>query len=125
MKLEFSAKILRTLPDGFNAILEDGYLIKFRDSQARHDFQANDKITFIIENADKDEGEKIFNNHSVIYGIITSFISNGFLFKSISEKSKFFWNTRGMLTHKRFERDDYFEHNSLIKIEIKLETLDF
>lgn len=120
IKLEFSARILRILPDGFNAILEDGYLMKFRDSQAQHNFEANDRIIFTIGNINKDEGEEIFNKHSVIYGIITSFISNGFLFKSVNEKSKFFWSTRGMITHKRFEKDDLFEHNSLVKIEIGL-----
>lgn len=114
---QFNCRVIRIASDGIN-LENEGYLIKFRDNRKQHLFSIGDNLSFTIENVEKARDEVITPEKSIIYCIISSFISNGFLFMDVNQEHGFFWNVRGMLSHKRFETDTLFGHNSLIRISI-------
>lgn len=118
--LKFSAQITRTFPDGFNAVLEDKeYIIKYRDTKIVCPFKINDNLDILIENAEKAGNDIIDERGIMIYVVISSFISNGFLFKDIRESSGFFWrNVRGLLTFRMFEKSDIYQKDDILRISI-------
>ena len=68
------------------------------------------------------EGNEIIaGGSSVIYCILRNFVSNGLQFADYAEKGKetFFWDYRGMITHRTFEKKDVFERNDILRISIK------
>lgn len=119
IKLIFQARIIRSSSDSFSAILSDNYLIKFKDSKLRHYFNVNDLVNISIENSETIGREEVRLNHMIIYCILNSFLSNGFMFRDTEKQRSFFWTNRGLITHKKFETDDYFEENDILKIVIR------
>lgn len=116
--IRFNCTITRIFPDGFNAVLEDGYVIKYRDNKILCPFKADDNIDISIENAEK-SGNDLIDNNILIYVVVSSFISNGFLFKDAREKTGFFWReTRGLLTFRMFEKDNIYKKDDLLRIQI-------
>jgi len=123
IKLQFRAKILRIIEDGFKA-LENDYLITFTDKKSMHLFRKGDEVLITIENVDEDGKEEINDGYSVIYCILKNHLSNGFQFVEAGfEPKSFFWDFRGIITQKSMEKTDYWERNSLLRIAIVRTTI--
>lgn len=118
VKLEFDTQIIRISNDGFSS-LSNGYVIKFKDNKEKHNFKIGDILHIEIENTTEVENDHITNNHSVIYTKLNSYITNGITFKNF-KNSGFFWDIRGMITHKYFEDNSPWEPNSILRITIKI-----
>ena len=114
--LNFSCNVIQADVDGFTA--EEGdYIIKFRDSKLKHSFQKKDRLNIHIENVSNLGNEETKPGYSVVYGILCNYLPNGFLFKD-DKPNGLFWSTRGMLTHRKFEDNEYFEKEEKIRIII-------
>lgn len=118
VRLNFKCKIIRKALDGFTAVLPDEYVIKFRDANCHYSFDEDDELEITIENIEKNSNDEVREKYAIIYVVLHAFLSNGFLFRDIGQKG-FFWTHRGMLTHKAFEKNDYWEDGSLLKIIMK------
>ena len=120
-KIQFNCKVYGNIENGFKALEGNIYLIRFQDNKYRHFFNKDDKVVITIENVEQESKESIREGHSVVYCILKSFESNGFKFIDCSEKDDetFFWNYRGMLTYRTFEKKDVFERDSILRIDIK------
>ena len=119
IKFNFKCQIARLTDDGWTAILEDDYLVKFRDSKCHYLFNVSDVVDISIENISEAGKEEIKDRYAIIYVKLVSFISNGIMFKEINSSKSFFWTKRGMITHKRWEDDDIFKEGDILKIIIK------
>lgn len=119
IQFSFSCKVIRKTIDGFTAILPDEYLIKYRDTKYHYFFDIGDTLSITIENVTEIRNDEVKEDYAIIYVILHSFMSNGFLFRDIGDKRGFFWASRGMITHKVFEKNDYWEEDNLLKIIIK------
>jgi len=118
--LQFKCKIHRLIDNGFTSLDEKEYLIRFEDKNLHHPFNKDDNILITIENVENVQKEIVADGYLVIFCILKSFLSNGFLFIGANSKNEgFFWTYRGMITHRLFAVNDYFEKNSLLRIMIK------
>ena len=123
ISFNFFCKVVRKTDDGFTALLDvlgDSYLIKFRDTKYRYFFDSGDTLKITMENVAEASREEARVGYAIIYVVIHVFLSNGFLFRDTSAKGGFFWANRGILTHKKFEKDNLgFEEDNILKIVIK------
>lgn len=119
IKFNFECRIERITDEGFSAVLQDGYLIKFKDSKFRYPFHINDNLNISIENVEKAGREEVKYSQATIYVKLYSFIANGFLFRDVGMEKGFFWNMRGLLTHRKYQTDDIHSENDILKIIIK------
>ena len=118
-KFSFKCKILRVFNNGFTA-LERGYLIKFLDEKNRPLFFRNDEIHVAVEDAEEIGQEIHKPNYMVIYCVLKNYLSNGFQFiDTYGQQKGFFWNYRGVLTHKLFESEDIWERDTLLRIMMR------
>ena len=119
IKFNFNCRILRIVDDGFIA-LDKEYLIKFQDNKHKHFFNADDEVFIGLENVDEPRDDELKEGYSVIYCQLKNYLSNGIQFLDIKEQKKgFFWNYRGVLTHRIFENNDLWEKNSILRIMIR------
>ena len=118
IRFEFFCRVVRKTIDGFIALLDDGYAVKFRDAKYHYFFEENDLLSISVENTEKNSNDEVKEDYAIIYAVLHSFLSNGFLFRDIGVK-KGFWNSRGILTHKKWEKEDLFEEGDILKIIIK------
>lgn len=119
IRFNFQCRVIRKTVDGFIALLKDEYVIKFRDTKYHYFFEEGDLLEITAENTENNSDDEVKEDYAIIYVILHSFLSNGFLFRDIGVKKGFYWTNRGMLTHKRFEGDDIFSDSDIIKIVIK------
>ena len=120
-KIQFKCRILRNIENGFTALEDNSYIIHFQDKKLRHQFNPKEEVVITIENVEIEGNEIIAGGSSVIYCILRNFVSNGLQFADYAEKGKetFFWDYRGMITHRTFEKKDVFERNDILRISIK------
>lgn len=119
IRFSFHCRVVKKTIDGFIAILEDGYIVKFIDTKYHYFFEYGDLLDITVENIDINSNDEVKENYAIIYVILHSFLSNGFLFRDIEVKKGWFWSSRGMITHKKWEKDDVFEEGMFLKIIIK------
>lgn len=118
IKIKFFCVILRMLDDGFIA-QEKGYIIKFFDKKKQHLFNKGDLIAVSIENVEKAGNDTTKQGYSVIFCQLKNYLSNGFQFIDLDEPQKgFFFNYRGSLSNQRFENNDFWERESILRISI-------
>lgn len=118
-KIEFKCRINRMTQDGFSALENDTYLIRFQDSKHAHIFNDGDTIIISLENTDEPKQETTRNGYSVIYCTLKNHLSNGFQFSDVNSNNGFFWSYRGIITYKLFENTEIWETGTLIRIMIK------
>ena len=119
-KFSFKCRIIRVFNNGFTAVLDNGYIIKFQDKKYRPMFHAGDDILVTLENVSEPGQEYARSKYLVIYCILKNYLPNGIQFVNFNEqKQGFFWNYRGLITHKLFEESDIWEKDTLLRIMIK------
>ena len=119
IRFSFKCYVLRKSSDGFTGLIEGDYIIKFRDSKHKHLFDEGDNLLITLENTAEQSREEVKKRYSIIYVVVHSFLSNGFLFRDYVEKKSFFWSNRGMITHKKFEDSDIFNEGDILKMIIR------
>ena len=120
-KIQFKCRILRNIENGFTALEDNSYIINFQDKKLRHQFNPKEEVVITIENVEIEGNEIISGGSSVIYCVLRNFMSNGLQFADYTEKGKetFFWDYRGMITHRTFEKKDVFERDDILRISIQ------